>query len=126
MVSVGAQTCGDLPRTCMVAWTLYLGPHSNWYPFTVSFFGEGSPTKIDKRKKGTLILTSLLEDLGISKVAGSIFVLVPHSPPRLPAATTARRGPQHPLVSAGKVTHHGGWEESALPVGLSWMFRPTQ
>ena len=28
------------------------------------FFGwEGSPTKIDYRKKGTLILTSLLEDL---------------------------------------------------------------
>ena len=28
-----------------------------------SFLGEGSPTKIDYRKKGTLILTSLLEDL---------------------------------------------------------------
>ena len=27
------------------------------------FFGEGSPTKIDYRKQGTLILTSLLEDL---------------------------------------------------------------
>ena len=27
------------------------------------FFGEGSPTKIDYRKKGSLILTSLLEDL---------------------------------------------------------------
>ena len=27
------------------------------------FLGEGSPTKIDYRKKGTLILTSLLEDL---------------------------------------------------------------
>ena len=26
------------------------------------FFGEGSPTKIDYRKMGTLILTSLLED----------------------------------------------------------------
>ena len=33
-------------------------------PFTVSFFGwEGNPTKIDYRKKGTLILASLLEDL---------------------------------------------------------------
>ena len=32
--------------------------------FLISFFGwEGSPTKIDYRKKGTLILTSLLEDL---------------------------------------------------------------
>ena len=30
-----------------------------FYPF----LGEGSPTEIDYRKKGTLILTSLLEDL---------------------------------------------------------------
>ena len=30
-----------------------------FYPF----LGEGSPTKIDYRKKGTLILASLLEDL---------------------------------------------------------------
>ena len=29
-----------------------------------TFLGEGSPTKIDYRTKGTLILTSLLEDLG--------------------------------------------------------------
>ena len=28
-----------------------------------SFLGEGSPTKIDYRTKGALILTSLLEDL---------------------------------------------------------------
>ena len=34
-------------------------PSSSLLPF----FGEGSPTKIDYRKKGTLILTSLLEDL---------------------------------------------------------------
>ena len=33
-------------------------------PFYLFFFGwEGSPTKIDYRKKGTLVLTSLLEDL---------------------------------------------------------------
>ena len=33
-------------------------------PFTFfSFEGEGSPTKIERRKIGTLILTSLLEDL---------------------------------------------------------------
>ena len=31
------------------------------------FWGEGSPTKIGYRKKGTLILTSLLEDLGLKK-----------------------------------------------------------
>ena len=32
-------------------------------PFLTPFWGEGSPTKIDYRKKGTLIPTSLLEDL---------------------------------------------------------------
>ena len=30
-------------------------------PFLTPFLGEGSPTNIDYRKKGTLILTSLLE-----------------------------------------------------------------
>ena len=40
-------------------------------PFlTVSFFGEGSPTKIDYRKQGTLVLTSLLEDLGVRQLGG--------------------------------------------------------
>ena len=39
---------------------LLLGPPVvPFYPF----FGEGSPTKIDYRKKDILILTSLLEDL---------------------------------------------------------------
>ena len=33
-------------------------------PFVSPFLGEGYPTKIDCRKKGTLIQTSLLEDLG--------------------------------------------------------------
>ena len=32
-------------------------------PFDQLFFGEVSPTKIDYRKRGALILTSLLEDL---------------------------------------------------------------
>ena len=32
-------------------------------PFCQLFWGEGSPTKIDYRRKGALILTSLLEDL---------------------------------------------------------------
>ena len=36
-----------------------------------TFLGEGFPTKIDYRKKGTLILTSLLEDLvGDSHLVG--------------------------------------------------------
>ena len=40
----------------------FLGPPV--VPFSPLFRGEGSPTKIDDRKKsGTLILTSLLEDL---------------------------------------------------------------
>ena len=33
-------------------------------PFLTPFLGEGSPTKTDYRKKGTLIPTSLLEDQG--------------------------------------------------------------
>ena len=50
-------------RSCMVP---QLGPPARC-PFSPAFFGEGSPTKIDYRKKGTLILTSLLEDyLGAS------------------------------------------------------------
>ena len=40
----------------------YIGPPV--VPFYRFFFGwEGSPTKVDYRKKGTLIKTSLLEDL---------------------------------------------------------------
>ena len=43
---------------------MILGPPARC-PFTVAFLGEGCPTKIDYRKKvGTLILASLLEDLG--------------------------------------------------------------
>ena len=41
---------------------LYLGPPV--VPF-YTFSGQGSPTNIDYRRKGTLILTSPLEDLGI-------------------------------------------------------------
>ena len=32
-------------------------------PFSPLFLRQGSPTKMDYRKKGTLILTSMLEDL---------------------------------------------------------------
>ena len=32
-------------------------------PFLSPFLGEGSPTKIDCRKMGTVVLNSLLEDL---------------------------------------------------------------
>ena len=53
----------------------WLGPPGSC-PFAVSFWGEGSPTEIDCRKKGTLILTSLLEDL----VGGSCFSSVVESP----------------------------------------------
>ena len=41
-------------------------------PFHRFFFREGSPTNIDYRKKGTLILTSLLEDLVF--VGGPVWV----------------------------------------------------
>ena len=43
-----------------LSWLAMLGPPVVlFYPF----WGEGSPTKTDYRKKGTLILSSLLEDL---------------------------------------------------------------
>ena len=48
---------------------LFLGPPV--VPFHCFFFGwEGSPTKIGYRKKGTLILTSLLGGARFHKVGG--------------------------------------------------------
>ena len=46
-----------------------------FYPF----FGEGSPTKIDYRKKGTLILTSLLEDLVVFALSVTTICLHPQT-----------------------------------------------
>ena len=40
-------------------------------PFLSPLLGEGSPTKIDYRKQGTLILTSLLEVLLQALLAGA-------------------------------------------------------
>ena len=49
-------------QTCDM--TLSLGPGClKMFKFAAQLLGEGSPTKIDYRTKGTLILTSLLEDL---------------------------------------------------------------
>ena len=52
------------------SWTVRLSTRS---PSTVMpfypFLGEGSPMKMDVRRKGTLILTSLLEDLAPGSVA---------------------------------------------------------
>ena len=65
------RVLGSYPR-CPVATAFFvflLGPPVvPFYPF----LGEGSPTKIDYRKKGTLILTSLLEDLVWESVAGQL------------------------------------------------------
>ena len=49
----------------------YLGPQtSNWCPTSHRFFfgGEGSPTKLDYRQRGTFILTSLLDRCSAEKV----------------------------------------------------------
>ena len=43
--------------------TLFLTTARSASSALLPFLGEGSPTKIDYRKKGTLILTTLLEDL---------------------------------------------------------------
>ena len=40
--------------------------------FLTPCLGEGSPTQIDNRKKGTLTLTSLLEDLALDLRFGSV------------------------------------------------------
>ena len=45
-----------------------------YLPFLTPFLEEGSPTKIDYRKKGTLILTSLLEDLVGCEAFGKLAV----------------------------------------------------
>ena len=75
-------------------------------PPVVPFFpclGEGSPTEIDYRKKGGLILPSLLEDLGdVSMFLTSAWKMVPLSEGRL------HRG-HHACPSAGMLTN--------LPVG---------
>ena len=61
------QTKGSTPATVEKPRGTYasqLGPLAIGANFlTVFFWGEGCPTKIDYRKKDTLILTSLLEDL---------------------------------------------------------------
>ena len=56
------------------------------------FFGEGSHTKIDYRKKGTLLLTSLLEDLGglfQGKPPGKATILAGPIPKNGPTGATA-------------------------------------
>ena len=47
---------------------MYLGPP---VPFLTPWLEEGCPTKIDNRKKGTLILPSLLKDLAVGDEKGS-------------------------------------------------------
>ena len=49
-------------KTCGM-WGAVLGLTRSPSSALSPFLGEGSPTKIDCRKKGTLILASLLEDL---------------------------------------------------------------
>ena len=50
-----ARLAGQLHKGCLGS------PVVPFYPF----LGEGSPTKVDYRKKGTLIVTSLLAELGV-------------------------------------------------------------
>ena len=44
-------------------WHSFVGLGPPVVPFYPLLLGEGSPTKMDYRKKGTLILSSVLEDL---------------------------------------------------------------
>ena len=71
-------------------WSHYIDDKGHWHqrlqgpqhwlgPPVVPFYpflGEGSPTKIDYRKEGTLILTSLLEDLAANALHANNFYLL--------------------------------------------------
>ena len=53
----------------------HLGPSVvPFYPF----LGEGSPTEIDYRKQGTLILTSLLQDSHLGGIGHELFMSLFH------------------------------------------------
>ena len=54
-----------MPLGWRLHWQLAEASFSPWLgpPFSLLFFREGSPTRIDYSKKGTLIRTSLVEDL---------------------------------------------------------------
>ena len=68
-----------------------------------TFLEEGSPTKIDYRKKGTLVLTSLLEDLDDQLAAECInlfglqhqFAHVPRFGGPNACLEASERGPRH-------------------------------
>ena len=49
-----------------------------FYRFFFFFFGGGSPNKIDYREKGTLILTSLQEDLGNLREDNTATMIMPY------------------------------------------------
>ena len=51
-----------------------------FYPF----LGQGSPTEIDYREKGTLILASLLEDLVYISIHGAAHLVAQVGQPRCP------------------------------------------
>ena len=55
----GVPLLFDTPHTVLITPTKLGPPVVPFYPF----LGEGSPTKIDYRRKGILTLSSLLEDL---------------------------------------------------------------
>ena len=59
-----AQEQKRLAPTKVAVWLLSRSPSS---ALSHPFLGEGSPARIDYRKKGTLILTSLLEDLVVKR-----------------------------------------------------------
>ena len=78
------------------------------------FFGEGFPTKIDYRKKGTLILTSLLDDLGAFFESTLIGVALP------------RHQAESPILEfSPDLRFNFGADACALPLDIQ-MGLPTQ
>ena len=85
------------------------------------FLGEGSPTKIDYRKKGTLILTSLLEDLVLEGPSRRFYVrereaLSPTLPWHLTRVVFRVHSGCHRQTLAGSLTKQGKGASFTLEV----------
>ena len=72
-----------------------LGLGSPVVPF-YPVFGEGSPTKIDYRKKGTLVLSSLLEDLDLLAIQTPCFSSFFSALPKMPCNEISHEGERDP------------------------------
>ena len=91
----------------MLNWTLEkVSTYCGCFFFKHYFFGEGSPTKIDYRKKATLVLSSLLEDLVRYHRRGTVGPKILWRP--TPVQGTGRQGRANPM-SRRLAGHDSNW-----------------